>query len=181
MNNINATPQYFYQPNQFGWTKILQSHYLAIKQEWHLSPKHIRRPQKEIHRGKTIEKADSKWDLVLLMDRDKVVADKRSLFPITMSLISQLPIYENLAFSVFYPGTETVPHKGWSKDIVRVHLAIETNSGAALCCGGQSVSLKNGEILIFEDGEEHYAYNRSDQERTILMFDVLKKNLQLAP
>lgn len=155
----------------------MQSHYLAIKEEWNLSPKHLRRPQNDIHRGKQLEKADSKWDLVLLMDRDKIVIDMQSFFPITMSLISKLPIYENLAFSVFYSGTETIPHKGWSTDIVRVHLAIDTNSSAALYCGGQSVSLKNGEILIFEDGEEHYAYNRSERERTVLMFDVLKKNL----
>lgn len=169
----------FYDPAQFAWTNILKSHYPEIKQEWESSPVHLRLARAEYHYGKTLEKNNSKWDLLMLMNRDKVQEHLRVFFPVTMSLIDKLPIFENLSFSVFYPRSETIPHKGWSTKILRVHLAIDTNSDAALCCGDRCVSLKNGEILIFEDGKEHYAYNRSHKERTVLLFDVLKSDLDL--
>ena len=170
---------FFYNPEQFVWTGVLKSHYQEIKQEWENSPLHLRRTRSSYHKGLTLEKNNSKWDLLMLMDRDKIQEDKLDFFPVTMSLINKLPIYENLSFSIFYPGAETIPHRGWSSKIVRVHLAIDTNPDAALCCGDQCVSLKNGEILIFEDSEEHYAYNHYHKERTILLFDVLKTDLDL--
>jgi hypothetical protein len=37
--------------------------------------------------------------------------------------------------------------------------------------------LKNGEVLIFEDCQEHFAYNHGDKERTVLVFDILKSDI----
>ena len=169
--------QYFYDPGLFEWTKTLRSYYNQIRHEWEKCPGYLKKPRCYLQKGPTLEVNNSKWDLIVLMDRDKPNWELQSFFPITMSLLDQINIYENLAFSIFYPGTEIKPHKGHSKDILRVHLAIDTNDQAALVCGNQSRSLKNGEVLIFEDGEEHFAYNRSNRIRTILMFDVLKTSV----
>lgn len=167
----------FHDPEQFPWTKILKDAYPDIKREWERWPRWLRSPRTKYHLGRKLEVNDSKWDLIPLMHRSRPRAIMRWFFPKTMQLINQLPIFENLAFSVFYPGTETIKHTGWSDTIVRVHLAIDTNEHCTLHCMDQSVTLKNGEVLVFEDGKEHWAYNHGSQERTVLLFDVLKTDI----
>ena len=175
--SCKSPTQYFYDPELFEWTKTVRAHYDQIRHEWENCPVHLRKPRRSLQKGPILEEKNSRWDLVTLMHRDKPQWELQSFFPITMSLIDTVNIYENLSFSIFYPGTETKPHRGWSKDIHRVHLAIDTTDHAALVCGGQTKILKNGEMLIFDDGEEHFAYNRSNHIRTILIFDVLKTSV----
>lgn len=167
---------YFYNPAQFMWVQTLKDLYPEIKKEWSRSPLSIRKPRTN-YQESSLELKDSSWDIVPLLLRNQVQTEESKLFPLTSSLVNQVPVFENLLFSIFYPGTETVPHCGRSKDIVRVHLAIKTNDKAAVCCGGQCVSLNDGEVLIFEDGEEHYAFNKGNEERIVLIFDVLKTQI----
>lgn len=167
--------KYFYDPNQFAFTKILKSQYANIKQEWQQAPLSVRQPRGTWHQGPKLEKGNGKWDVVLLMDRDQPISKMRDYFPVTMDLIDQIDIFENLAFSIFDAKTETIPHRGWSAEICRVHLAIDTNDQSALVCGDEKVVLRNSEVLVFDDYQEHYAYNHADTARTILLFDILKK------
>ena len=167
----------FHNPADFDWVQILKDSYPAIKKEWNRFPKFFRTPRKYYHHGKTLEKDNSKWEVVVLMIGDKPRWVMRLFFPVTYSLIQKLPIFENLAFSIFYPGSETVKHTGWSDKIVRVHLGIDMNDKAGLNCSGEEKKLKNGEVLIFEDCQEHFAYNHGDKERTVLVFDVLKSDI----
>jgi beta-hydroxylase len=169
--------KYFYDPLQFEWTKILEKEYPTIKKEWARWPKFLRTPIS--HRQQSKLKEIKSWDLVSLMYREKPVWYLKYFFPSTYSLINKLPIFENLGFSTIYPGGKITKHCGWTDKIVRVHLAIDTNTNSALHCGNDSRSLKNGEILIFEDGHDHWAYNYGDRERTVLLFDVLKEDINL--
>lgn len=170
-------PPNFYNPDDFEWVQILKDSYPAIKKEWNRFPKFFRRPRTDYFNGNILEKDNSKWDLVTLMIKDKPRWFMRLFFPATYSLIKKLPIFENLGFSIFYPGSETVKHTGWSNKIVRVHLAIDVNDQAGLNCAGEERKLKNGEVLIFQDYHEHFAYNHGNKERTVLIFDVLKSDV----
>lgn len=172
--------KYFHNPADFAWVQILKDAYPDVKREWERWPKWLRAPRTMFHYGRKLEANEAKWHVVPFMNRTKPFWFMRLFFPKTYALIKKLPVFENLSFSIFYPGAETVKHQGWSKDIVRVHLGIDMNEQSALWCGDESISLKNGEVLIFEDGEEHYAYNHGKYERTILLFDVLKKDIGLA-
>lgn len=171
--------KYFHDITKFEWVKILEEAYPDIKKEWGRWPKWLQAPRTMFHYGRKLEANKEKWHVVPLMKRTKPLWFMRIFFPKTYALIKQIPVFENLSFSVFYPGTETVKHNGWSRDIVRVHLGIDMNNQSALHCENESVSLKNGEVLIFEDGEEHWAYNHGNRERTVLLFDVLKKDINL--
>jgi beta-hydroxylase len=171
--------KYFHNPDNYPWVQILKDSYPDIKREFQRWPKWLRAPRTMFHYGRKLEANSAKWHVIPLMGRNKPIWFMRLFFPKTYALIKKIPVGENLSFSIFYPGAETVKHKGWSKDIVRVHLGIDMNPDSALHCGDEFVSLQNGEVLIFEDGEEHWAYNRGKYERTILLFDVWKKDIGL--
>ena len=176
-DSIMSVEKYFHDPTQFSWVQTLYDLYPQIKSEWNNCPTSLRKPMTFYKHGLNIEETQDKWYLVPLMIRDQLCTEILNFFPATMSLVDKLPVHENLSFSVFYPGAKTTKHKGWSTDIVRVHLAVDTDGRSGLHCGDQCVYLKNGEVLIFEDGEEHYAFNDSDRERVVLIFDVLKTKL----
>ena len=177
MSNTNIS---FHDPDQFEWVNLLRNAYPDIKREWERWPRWLRAARSRFHHGNKLEYNDSKWDVVPLMNRNKPLFIMRWFFPKTMQLIDQIPVFENLSFSVFYPGAETIKHTGWTEAIVRVHLAIDTHEDCTLHCVDQSVTLKNGEVLVFEDGKEHWAYNHSNKERTVLLFDVLKKDIGIS-
>ena len=172
MDNGIKQVKYFHNPDQFEFTEMLKLSYVNIKQEWSQAPRHIRRTQSTLE-APQIENIPSKWDVVFVIDRGRPVESMRRYFPVTMNLINTVKISQNLLFSVFYPGLELIPHLGF-QDICRVHLGIDMNDQSALICGGEKRTLENGEVLVFEDGQEHYAYNKGSTERTILCFDILK-------
>jgi aspartyl/asparaginyl beta-hydroxylase (cupin superfamily) len=170
---------YFYDPAQFEWSQKVIERYADIQREWDRCPQFLRRPRNKLYVGHPLEGNENKWSLVPLMIKGRRHIFNSWLFPKTWELTKILPIKDNITFSIFYPGLETVKHRGWSKDIVRCQLAIDTNDQSSLHCGTDSRSLKNGEMLIFEDGEEHWAYNHGDQERTVLIFDLFKQDIGL--
>lgn len=167
----------FHDPEQFAWVQTLRAAYPDVKREWERWPNWLRAPYTLLRNKYKLEAGAGKWDVVPLMNKSTPVWFMRFFFPKTYKLITDIPIFENLSFSVFYPGAETTKHRGWTDKIVRVHLAIDTHPNCTLHCVDESRTLKNGEVLVFEDGLEHWAYNHSDQERTVLLFDVLKESI----
>jgi beta-hydroxylase len=161
---------YFYDTDKFAWSKIIVQAYPDIKKEWDRFPRFLRLRCSTGHHGQ--------WDTVPLVQKSKKNW-RRFFFPKTYALLKKAPISDNLGFSIFYPGCETIKHTGWSKDYVRGQMGIDGNSQSALHCGNESKNLKNGEILMFEDSEEHFAYNRGATERIVLIFDMHKKDIGL--
>jgi aspartyl/asparaginyl beta-hydroxylase (cupin superfamily) len=171
---------YFYDPADFDWAQEVIKRYPDIRREWDRYPQFLRRPRYKLYLGRPLELNKNEWDMVGLMVKGRRSFINSLVCPKTWELTKILPIKDNLGFSVFYPGMETVKHNGWSKDIVRCQLGIDMNEQSSLHCGTDSRSLRNGEMMIFEDSEEHWAYNHGNRERTVLIFDLLKRDIGLA-
>jgi aspartyl/asparaginyl beta-hydroxylase (cupin superfamily) len=57
------------------------------------------------------------------------------------------------------------------------HLPLIVPGEGALRVGNETRPWVRGETLIFDDSIEHEAYNRSDQLRVVLLFDVWRPEL----
>jgi aspartyl/asparaginyl beta-hydroxylase (cupin superfamily) len=171
--------KYFYDVEKFAFTDILIEAYPKIKHEWDRTPKWLKRlMSKKANRyttdGKentTLRATQGNWSVLPIMTRHKTSWWVKYIFPTTYSLIDHINIFENLLFSVFAPNTEITEHVGWTDKIARVHLAIHTNEDASLEVLDEKTTLKDGEVLCFNDGVLHHAYNRSNKERVVLLFD----------
>lgn len=84
----------------------------------------------------------------------------------------------NAGFSLMVPGTEIVPHVGYTDEVLRYHLGLDCPEGCGIRCGiqvGDEVEFwKDGESLLFDDTQEHSAWNRGDRWRLILLVDIEK-------
>jgi hypothetical protein len=72
------------------------------------------------------------------------------------------------------PGTQVYPHIDAGTYYIkrdRYHLVIESE-GSIMRCGGEQVTMRNGELWWFDNKIEHESSNPSDTWRTHLIFDL---------
>ena len=92
------------------------------------------------------------------------------------ALAAVCPAIVNCGYSLLLPGTEIIPHEGYTSDVVRMHLGLVVPEGdCALVVGGERRQWAQGKILFFDDTVEHSAHNRADSERIVLLLDLDRK------
>ncbi len=97
-----------------------------------------------------------------------------ALCPRTTALVESVPGMAMAGFSRLAPGAHIKPHVGYdeySRYVLRLHLALETNSDCALRVGGETRAWEEGRAMIFCDATEHEAWNRGSTTRTVLLLD----------
>ena len=87
-------------------------------------------------------------------------------------------------FSILEPGAELDPHADGDKRIdpefmdstvYKFHLSLDIpeDGDSALVCGGETRVLKNGDLNVFDEEGEHFAYNRSTGRRGVLILSLI--------
>jgi aspartate beta-hydroxylase len=98
--------------------------------------------------------------------------------PKTASLVEALPLSDlpgrtpTVFFSLLRPGTHLPAHTGVSNVRAIIHLPLIVPPGCTFRVGGETRTWEAGKAWAFDDTIEHEAWNRSDQIRAILIFDV---------
>jgi aspartyl/asparaginyl beta-hydroxylase (cupin superfamily) len=94
--------------------------------------------------------------------------------PETYRLLQQIPQLVTAQYSLMEPHTHIKPHKGYTRMVLRGHLGliVPCPDQVALRVGDQTRSWQEGKIMIFDDSYEHEAWNKSDKQRAVLMFDI---------
>ena len=98
--------------------------------------------------------------------------------PQTAAAVEALPLSDlpgrtpTIFFSLLQPGAHLPAHTGVSNVRTIIHLPLIVPPGCSFRVGGETREWKVGEAWAFDDTIEHEAWNRSDQVRAILIFDV---------
>ena len=78
-------------------------------------------------------------------------------------------------------GASIAPHAAPCNLRLRVHLPLEGPDCEDELCGmrvsNQVVRWRPGEPILFDDSYEHETWNKTDQDRTVLLFDVWHPDL----
>lgn len=107
--------------------------------------------------------------------RDKAVCARA---PVTAAAIGALPLSDlpgrtpTVFFSLLRPGAHLPAHTGVSNVRTIIHLPLIVPAGCSFRVGGETRDWRVGEAWAFDDTIDHEAWNRSDQMRAILIFDV---------
>ena len=98
----------------------------------------------------------------------------QALCPTTAALINSIPELISCDFSRMKPNTTIMPHRGYSRMILRGHLPLIVPQGnaCAIQVGNQTEYHQPGKMIIFDDSFEHSAWNHSSEDRIVLMFDI---------
>lgn len=116
--------------------------------------------------------------------KDGVIADgMEALCPATLAALelAPQPVIPGRApialFSRLTPGTHIQPHHGLLNTRLICHLPLIVPDGCGLRVGAETRNWREGEMLIFDDSFEHEAWNRGASDRTILLFEIWRPDI----
>jgi len=98
--------------------------------------------------------------------------------PRTAAAVEKLPLSDlpgrtpTVFFSLLRPGAHLPAHTGVSNVRTIIHLPLIVPPNCDFRVGGETRTWKVGEAWAFDDTIEHEAWNRSEELRAILIFDV---------
>ena len=112
------------------------------------------------------------WDVFPFVFFGEIFIDNCKACPTTWELLRQIPGMKTASFSILRSSTEISPHTGFTKKVIRCHLALEVPDHCAIIVGDEPRLWEKGKCLFFDDTVEHSAYNRSTKDRIVLLLDV---------
>lgn len=100
--------------------------------------------------------------------------------PLTTRILKAIPGVRTALFSRLGPETELAVHRGWAplaNHVLRCHFALSV-PGPGVCgiVADRTVQMhKEGELLVFDDSKEHFAFNRHpSKDRIVLIIDIAR-------
>lgn len=182
----------YYERAELAWTGMVEAEAPAIRAEldaWlardgddGFSPYLVAdpsRPRMDYH-GLTDNPA---WSTLYIWEKGGPVESVASRFPLTLALMRRLPLPHigvrapSVLFSRLAPGARIPPHHGMLNARLICHLPLMAPPGCGLRVGGETRRWQEGKLLIFDDSVEHEAWNGSDRDRIVLIFDVWRPEL----
>ena len=125
------------------------------------------------------------WSAIYLFKESRR-GEHADRFPATLAALEQADLVRvdgvpmEAFFSRLVPGAHIPPHHGLTNTRLTVHLPLIVPDDCAIRVGEEEYRWREGEILAFDDSFEHEAWNRSDSDRVVLIFETHHPDLSPA-
>ena len=97
----------------------------------------------------------------------------RTLAAVDRLALARVPGHgPEVLFSTLGPGTHLMPHHGVTNTRLVGHLPLIVPPDCALRVAGEEHAWRVGEVVVFDDTYSHEAWNRSDELRVVMIFDL---------
>ena len=180
----------FYQRGSFPWldrveaaTPDIRSELLAVMERTSDFKPYVesdpKRPRKE-QDGMT---DNPDWSAFYLWKDGEIVPENAARCPRTLAALAEAPLSHvknrspSILFSLLRPGAHIPPHSGLVNTRLICHLPLIVPPDCAFRVGNDVRVPVEGRSWVFDDTIEHEAWNRSDRNRVILLFDVWRPEL----
>ncbi len=179
----------FYERNEFPWLEQLEAAIPDMKDELAAV---LTRTQKFSPYVESIANRprpnnplldDSSWGAFYFWKSGEEITENTAQCPKTVSALGAAPIpiikerSPMALYSVLEADTHIAPHYGLLNTRLICHIPLILPADCALRVGGETRPWKDGEALIFDDSFEHEAWNRSQERRVILLFEVWRPEI----
>jgi hypothetical protein len=181
--------QYF-DTAQFDWVSGIEAATGAILEELnglladaregfrpylHHDPNHAR-----VDENALLDNLD--WSALFLCENGKENEAAIARCPRTWAAVqaASMPRIANsptVMFSLLRPGARIAPHTGMFNTRLVCHLPLIVPPKCGFRVGNEIREWEVGKLIIFDDTIEHEAWNDSDQERVVLIFDIWRPEL----
>ena len=124
--------------------------------------------QKRISTGKN-------WQTFFLMGFGYKTEQGWKRCPETMKILEKIPNLRTAFFSILGPNYHIPPHQGVTKGLIRCHLGLivpDQRDQCVMRVDDQICQWEEGRCLVFDDTYDHEVWNKTDQERVVLLIDV---------
>ncbi|MFO1428172.1 MAG: aspartyl/asparaginyl beta-hydroxylase domain-containing protein [Steroidobacteraceae bacterium] len=188
-------PTFFYVPglptmpyidaSQLPWVPAFEACYPAIRAELEQVLPATHQAERVFHTD-ALERAnlrgtrgaDPGWTGFYFYRHGERREDNCRSCPRTAAALDELPLCRirghgpEVLFSVYTPGTHLPGHRGVTNTRLTSHLPPIVPEDCALDVGGELHEWKEGRVVVFDDSYEHESWNRSDEVRVVLIYDI---------
>ena len=113
------------------------------------------------------------WRLYGIYLKGKRIPRGAAACPRTAAVVSKIPGLVNAGFSCLEAGYHLKPHVGFDPTLYRTHLGLIIPPGdCALRVQEETRQWTAGQVLMFDDTQEHEAWNRTPEHRFVLIVDT---------
>ncbi len=165
----------FIEHSQFAWSSELITNWLMYKNEIEYLIKE--KPTFIPYFNTALGDVTSSWSTISLKTWDINVPKTLSNTPGLAKFLLRFPEVTSMAISRLGPNSTIKRHQGDTNAIFRCHVGISIPSSLPDCgfqVNEEQKSWEEGKLIAFVDANEHEAWNKTNQERLILMFDVIR-------
>ncbi|MGA9408834.1 MAG: aspartyl/asparaginyl beta-hydroxylase domain-containing protein [Roseobacter sp.] len=160
--------------SDFPWIDALEAEWEAIRDEalTVLRNREAIPPLAEIspdHKG--LDNLD-KWRSFFLWGYGFRVDANCKRCPRTSAALAHVPGLRTAMYSIHAPGMAIPPHKGVTAGMCVFHMGLKVprdTDNCAIRVDDQIVHWRDGEAFVFDDTRQHETWNRTDDERVILL------------
>ncbi|HEX4847312.1 MAG TPA: aspartyl/asparaginyl beta-hydroxylase domain-containing protein [Novosphingobium sp.] len=140
------------------------------------------RPQGDVHG--LLDNPD--WSTYYLTDKGQPIADRVARCPTSYTVLDEgVPLCRigtrapSIMFSLLRPHSRIPAHTGMVNCRFICHLPLIVPPGCGFRVAAETREWEVGRLLAFDDSVEHEAWNDSDQDRLVLIFDVWRPDVSL--
>ncbi|MDG2533530.1 aspartyl/asparaginyl beta-hydroxylase domain-containing protein [Sphingomonas sp. HITSZ_GF] len=183
-------PIQFFDTSRFDWVPAIEAATGAILEELNgLLAEGLAgfRPyiQSDPNRPRLDDNAlldSAEWSTRFLCENGRVDAETVARCPRSWAAVQSAPqpLIANsptAMFSLLRPGARIAPHTGMVNTRLTCHLPLVVPPGCGFRVGNETREWEVGKLLIFDDSIEHEAWNGSDRDRVVLIFDIWRPEL----
>lgn len=109
------------------------------------------------------------WDIAIKSTLQKSLA--------VQNLLAKFPAIVSASINLLGAGSHIAPHQGDTNGIFRCHVGLQIPDGLPICgfevCD-EKRAWQEGKILIFCDANRHWAWNYSNGNRIVFLFDIIR-------
>jgi beta-hydroxylase len=168
----------FFDISDKPWAKLFKDNYQLILAEFSALVESKHRNIVPYMNQSLASKAEN-WNIFQLYVWGNKKEENCSRCPETTRIIESIPAMTHCSFSILKPHTSIRPHHGDSNVMYRCHFTLNCKGGdIGMRVKDQTVTWKNGEIFAFCDAWEHEVWNRTDEERWVLIVDILREEFE---
>lgn len=186
-------PVAFFEREDFPWldafeaaTAAIRDEFLTVQaQEQGFTPYINYAPDQPLAQWAELNRSPN-WSALRLIDNGVRVEENAARCPRTMALLAGAPQPDqpgrtpSAMFSVLKPHTRIPPHTGVSNVRLVTHLPLIVPGACGFRVGNDTREWEVGKAWVFDDTIEHAAWNDSDSQRVVLIFDVWHPQLSAA-
>jgi aspartyl/asparaginyl beta-hydroxylase (cupin superfamily) len=169
-----GTEPAFYDPAKQDFSSTIEQAYPVIKQELetYLKEHHLQ----SYFNTTMVNQLDS-WKTISLQSWTIDLYENYKHFPQTVKLIKSIDGLVSASFNLLNANSSINPHCGDTNGIFRCHLGLNIPAAMPECgfrVKDEWRSWEEGKLLVFVDANNHEAINKTNQNRFIFLFDVIR-------
>jgi aspartyl/asparaginyl beta-hydroxylase (cupin superfamily) len=180
----------FFDPSQFAWVSEIEAATAAIREELvSLLETNAGDFRGYVQHNTVAPEANrallgtKDWSILPLCENGWLVPRVVERCPRTWEAVLQAPLPRisgwgpTVVFSLLKAGARIAPHTGMFNTRLICHLPLIVPPGCRFRVGNEVREWEEGKLLILDDTIEHEAWNDSEQDRIVLIFDIWRPEL----